>query len=103
LSCRYFSISTCVRSQHPSWSDPLEKRRFTLLLGLILAVIAIKISEYVFYEESGALDKAIMLYIHTYLPNSLNGIFTIINSLGHLSLCLSLLPFAIQPSVALAY
>ena len=45
IACLYFSLSTYVHSQHPSWSEPLEKRRFTILLGLIMAVIAIKIRE----------------------------------------------------------
>lgn len=100
IACLYFSISIYVGSQHPSWSEPLEKRRFTILLGLILAVIAIKISEDVLYKESGAFDKAIMLYIHAYVPGSLNGIFEIITNSASLKV---LLPLTIIVTLLLLY
>ena len=96
----YFGISTYVRSQHPSWSEPLERRRFTILLALILAVIAIKISEDVLYDESGAFDKAIMLYIHSYFPGSLNSIFKIITNSGSINV---LLPLTIIVTLSLLY
>jgi undecaprenyl-diphosphatase len=90
ITTLYFSLSIYVRNQHPSLSDPLEKRRFTSLLLLILAVIAIKISEDVLNEESGAFDKTSILFIHDYLPSSLNEIFTIITNSGSLKFILPL-------------
>ena len=96
----YFGISTYARSQHPSWSEPLERRRFTILLALILAVIAIKISEDVLYDESGVFDNAIMLFIHSYFPGSLNGIFKIITNSGSIYV---LLPLTIIVVLSLLY
>lgn len=100
ITCLYFSITTYVHSQHPSWSKPVEKRRFTILLGLILVVLALKISEDVLYQESGTFDKAILLYIHTYLPSSLNGIFEIITDSGSLKI---LFPLTIIVTLSLLY
>jgi undecaprenyl-diphosphatase len=100
VACLYYIISTYIDSQHPSWSEPLEKRRFIILLGLILAVIAIKISEDVLYKESGTFDKAIMLYIHSNVPSSLNGIFKIITNSGSLKV---LFPLTIIVSLSLFY
>ncbi len=100
IICLYFSISMYVDSQHPSWSEPLEKRRFTILLGLILAMIAIKISEDVLYKESGAFDKAIMLYIHNYVPGSLTGIFKIITNSGSVKV---LFPLTLIVTLILLY
>lgn len=100
IICLYFSISMYVDSQHPSWSEPIEKRRFTILLGLILAVIAIKISEDVLYKESGVFDKTIMLYIHNYVPGSLNGIFKIITNTASLKV---LFPLTLIVTLILLY
>lgn len=84
IASLYFSITMYIRSQHPLWSDPLEKRRFTILVSLILTVIAIKIIEDVLYKESGTFDQVILLYIHNHLPNSLTEIFEIITDSGSL-------------------
>ncbi|WP_126453654.1 phosphatase PAP2 family protein [Sulfuriflexus mobilis] len=100
IACLYFSIIIYVRNKHPTWSGPLEKRRFTILLVLILAVVAIKISEDVLYAESGAFDKAVLLYIHNHLPASLNRFFEIITVSGSLKL---LLPLTLILTLSLFY
>jgi hypothetical protein len=40
----YFSFGAYVHSKQPTWTLFLEKRRFGVLLLLVLAVIAIKLS-----------------------------------------------------------
>lgn len=100
IACLYFSISLYVRNKHPLWHAPLEKRRFTILLGLILAVVAIKIGEDVLFKESGAVDSAILLTIHAHFPASLKGLFEVITVTGSLKV---LLPLTAIISFALFY
>lgn len=75
VACLYFVLGAYVRLQQPNWSEPLEKRRLTLLLMLVLAVLAIKLSEDVLGGESGPIDKALLLFIHAHIPISLTGFF----------------------------
>lgn len=64
-------IVSYVHNKRPGWSESLEKRRFTVLLSVILAVFALKISEDVLLGDSGAIDRAVLLYIHSHLPSPL--------------------------------
>lgn len=77
LALRYF-----VRKKQPVFSETLEKRRFVLLLGLILVVLAVKISEDVLGGESGPVDRAVLLFIHSHVPASMTPFFTIITFSG---------------------
>jgi undecaprenyl-diphosphatase len=77
LALRYF-----VRKKQPVFSETLEKRRFAVLLGLILVVLAVKISEDVLGGESGPVDKAVLLFIHSHVPASMTPFFTIITFTG---------------------
>ena len=45
VACLYFALGAYVRRKQPAWSEPLEKRRLAVLLVLVLAVSAIKVSE----------------------------------------------------------
>lgn len=77
LALRYF-----VRKKQPVFSETLEKRRFAVLLGLILVVLVVKISEDVLGGESGPVDKAVLLFIHSHVPASMTPFFTIITFTG---------------------
>ena len=78
----YFVLGAYVRRKQPAWSEPLEKRRLTTLLVLVLAVLAVKVSEDVFGGESGLIDKAILLFIQRYVPSALIGFFEAVTLTG---------------------
>jgi len=82
IASLYFGIRVYVRSRQPVWSEPLEKRRFAVLFALVLVVSAIKVSEDVLGRESGPIDEAILLYIHSLVPSALTGVFEAITLSG---------------------
>ena len=68
--------------KRPAWLDPLEKRRLVIVLVLVLAVSAIKVSEDALGGESGPIDKAILLFIRGHVPGTLIGFFEAITFTG---------------------
>lgn len=82
VACLYFILGAYVRRKQPNWSVPLEKRRLTTLLVLVLAVSAIKLSEDVLGGESGPIDKALLIFIHEHIPISLTGFFEAVTLSG---------------------
>jgi len=74
-ACLYFALGAYVHRKQSAWSALLEKRRFGVLLLLVLAVIAIKVGEDVVNEESGPVDELILQFIHTTIPPALTGFF----------------------------
>lgn len=86
----YFALSIFVRRRQPEFSGTLEKHRMAILLGLVLVVLALKISEDVLGGESGPIDRAILLFIHSHVPASLNPIFSAITGTGSLKFLLPL-------------
>lgn len=75
VACLYFALGAYVHRQQPAWSKFLEKRRFGVLLMLVLAVTAIKVSEDVVSRESGPVDELVLQFIHTNVPAVLIGFF----------------------------
>ena len=71
----YFLLGIYVRRHKPAWSGPLERRQLAIVLLLVLAVLAIKVSEDVLGGESGPIDKAILLYIRHHVPGAMTGFF----------------------------
>ncbi len=71
----YFALGAYVHSELPAWSALLEKRRFGVLLSLVLAAITIKVGEDVFSGESGPVDVLVLQFIHANVPAALNGFF----------------------------
>ncbi len=96
----YFSLGACVRRTRPDWSEPLEKRRLTLLSVLVLAVSAIKVSEEAIGGESGPIDKAILLFIHGHVPGALTGFFEAVTLTGSSRV---LFPLASAATIALLF
>jgi len=82
VACLYFALGAYVRRKQALWSEPLEKRRMAVLLALVLAVSAIKVSEDVLGGESGPIDKAILLFIRGHVPGALTGFFEAITFTG---------------------
>ena len=78
----YLALSVFVRRKQPGFTETLEKRRVAVLFGLVLAVLAMKISEDVLGGESGPVDKAVLLFIHTHVPASLTPFFAAVTFTG---------------------
>jgi undecaprenyl-diphosphatase len=98
VACLYFALVAYVRRTQPAWSGPLQKRQLAVLLVLVLAVSAIKVSEDVLGGESGPIDKAILVFIHGHVPGTLTGFFEAITFTGSSRV---LFPLAAAATVAL--
>jgi undecaprenyl-diphosphatase len=94
----YYALSLFVRKRQPGFYGTLERHRLTVLFGLVLVVLALKISEDVLGGESGPVDKAILLFIHAHIPPSLNPVFSAITGSGSLK---SLLPASTVITISL--
>ncbi len=82
IYCIRWGIQTDVQLRQPTWSAPLAKRRLTVLVILVLGVLTVKLIEDVLDDESGAVDKAVLLFVHTYTPTQLTGFFEWITFTG---------------------
>ena len=100
VACLYFVLGVYVRRQQPAWSEPLEKRRLTTLLVLVLAACAVKVSEDVLGGESGPIDRAILLFIHSHDPSTLTGFFEAVSFTGSSRV---LFPLTAIATIALLY
>ena len=98
VACLYFALGAYVRRKQPAWSEPLEKRRLVIVLVLVLAVSAIKVSEDVLGGESGPIDKAILLFIRGHVPGTLTGFFEAMTFTGSFRV---LFPLATGATIAL--
>ena len=90
IVCVRWGIRTYVQLQQPTWSAPLARRRLTVLLLLVLGLIAVKMIEDVVNEESGIIDKAILLSVHKHVPQQLTGFFEMVTFTGSFSFLLVL-------------
>lgn len=66
----------------PRWTAHLTKRRLAVAGALMLAVVAVKLTEDVVAKESGPIDEAILWFIRAQVPAALNGFFTVITFSG---------------------
>jgi undecaprenyl-diphosphatase len=96
----YLILSFYVHRYQPTWSKPLQDRRFKTLLALILLVTAIKVSEDVLGGESGLIDSSILVFIHRHVANSMNGLFEIVTFTGSSNV---LFPLAAMTTIILLY
>ncbi len=81
-ACLYFVISMYVHRKRPEWSALLEKRRLGVLALLVLAIIAIKVSEDVATGASSPIDKRVLQFIHDHVPPSLHEVFEVVTITG---------------------
>ena len=100
VACLYFVLGAYVRRKQPACSEPLEKRRLTTLLVLVLGVSAVKVSEDVLGGESGPIDRTILLFIHSHIPRTLNGFFEAVTFTGSSWV---LLPLAAMATITLLF
>jgi undecaprenyl-diphosphatase len=82
VACLFYVFGAYVRNYQPAWTQPLEKRRLTTLLVLVLAASAIKVSEDVWGGESGPIDRLILLYIHSHVSGAFTGFFEAVSFTG---------------------
>ena len=94
----YFAFGAYVRLKRREWVGPMERRRITILLVLVLLVTTIKVSEDVLGGESGPIDAAILLLIHAHVSSSLTGFFEAITFTGSSRV---LFPLAVVATLAL--
>jgi undecaprenyl-diphosphatase len=78
----YCALSVFIRRKQPGFTETLEKRSVAILFGLVLVVLAIKISEDVLGGESGPVDNTVLLFIHAHVPGSLIPFFSAITVSG---------------------
>ena len=78
----YCALQAYVRRLQPMWSGPLARRQLAILLLLVLAVLAIKVSEDVLGGESGPVDTAILLFIRHHVPTTMIGFFAAVTVTG---------------------
>jgi undecaprenyl-diphosphatase len=98
--CLYFALGAYVRRKQPAWSGPLEKRRLVIVWVLVLAVLAIKVSEDVLGGESRPIDEALLLFIRGHVPGRLTGFFEAITLTGSFRV---LFPLATGATIALLW
>ena len=82
VACLFYVFGAYVRHYQPAWTQPLEKRRLTMLMVLVLAASAIKVSEDVLGGESGPIDRLILLYIHSHVSDAHTGLFEAVSFTG---------------------
>jgi undecaprenyl-diphosphatase len=78
----YFALSVYLGSTQSAWPAFVEKRRFAILLTLVLAVVGIKVSEDAVNRESDPFDVPVLQFIHANVPPALTGIFEAITISG---------------------
>ena len=78
----YVALHYFIRNKRPALSESLEKRRLAILFGLVLLVLALKISEDVLGGESGPIDRAVLLFIHSHVPAAAIPFFEVITFTG---------------------
>lgn len=100
VGCLHFALTAYVRHKQPAWSEPVAKRRLAIVLILVLAVLAIKVSEDVLGGESGVVDEAILLFAHRNVSSKLTGFFEAVSSTGSSAV---LFPLTTAGTIALLF
>lgn len=87
----HFSLTVYLGWTQPAWAAFAEKRRFAILLALVLAVVGIKIGEDAVTQESGPFDLIALQFIHATVPPALDGIFAAATATGSATVLFPLL------------
>jgi len=98
--CLYAVFRAYVHRRQPAWSMLLERRRVAILSALVLAVLAVKVTEDVLGGESGPIDRAILVFVHAHVSTALATVFEAITLSGSASV---LVPVVSVATVALLY
>ena len=94
----YAGIKAYVHHRQPGWSDFVLKRRFAILGLLTLLVVGVKVFEDVLANESGAVDRLILILVRRQIPVSLQAFFSAVTVAGS---ALVIVPAAVGAAVAL--
>ena len=70
----YFAIGAYVAAKRAKFKV-VDRRRLAILVAVVLAVSAIKVSEDAIGGESGPVDQTTLLFIHGHTPGALTGLF----------------------------
>jgi len=98
--CLYAVFRAYVRLRQPAWSVLLERRRLAILSALVLAVLALKVTEDVLGGESGPIDRAILVFVHAHVSAALRAVFEAITLSGSAYV---LVPVVSVATIALLY
>jgi undecaprenyl-diphosphatase len=96
--CLQLALRTYVHHCQPTWSRAMEKRRLAILLILVLAVSAIKLSEDVLGGESGVIDEEFLLFVHSHVSGKLMGFLEAVTLTGSAAV---LFPLTISCAIVL--
>ncbi len=96
----YFALSVYLGWKQPAWSAFAERRRFAIMLALVVGVVGIKVSEDAINRESGPFDVLVLQFIHANVAPALTGIFEAATFSGSASV---LVPLVIVAVVALLF
>lgn len=78
----FWALRTFIQRKQPELIETVQRKRLVILFGLVLAVLAIKISEDVLGGESGPVDRTVLLFIHSHVPGTLQSFFKIVTFTG---------------------
>lgn len=78
----YLATKAYVRRMQPGWLAALQNRRTALLWIIVLAAVAIKLSEDVLGGEAGPIDRWLLLFIRAHVPLELDGFFGAVTLTG---------------------
>jgi len=81
-ACFFYTLDSYVHRKQPAWSAFLKNRRFGVLLLIVLAVIAIKVSGDAVSGESGPFDELVLQFIHSNVPATFVGFFEVATLTG---------------------
>jgi undecaprenyl-diphosphatase len=82
IVCGGLLLAACLRHRMPQWSAPLRRRRLAVLALMVLAIVAIKLTEEVVAKESGPVDEAVLWWLRGHVPAALTGFFEAITFSG---------------------
>lgn len=100
VACIFFMLKLFIRHNQPQIIAPMQKHRFSVLLTLMLGVSIIKVTEDVIGGESGPIDRSVLLFVHSIVPEASINLFEIVTLTGSASVLFAL---AAVVTIALLY
>lgn len=99
VACGYAGIKAYVHYRQPNYSALLLKRRLAVLTFLMLLVVGAKVFEDVLANESGVVDRFILLFVHRHVPDYLRVFFGVVTVAGS---AIVVVPIALGTATILA-
>jgi undecaprenyl-diphosphatase len=95
----YWGLAVYARNARPLWSEPLQKRRLVVASLIVLAVLIVDVTEDTMGGDSGPIDRAILLFVHRFVTDTLLDFFEAVTFTGSSNV---LVPLTIVCTLALA-